>query len=63
MFGHLAPEPLAEYRVHKSSMLRSETDAVANKRALIKDIERRHRWLHIDRNPPDGPKVSDDPPE
>ena len=61
LFGELAPEPLADYRVHQSSMLRSETDAIANKRALIQEIERRHPWLHIDRDPPAGPKVSDDP--
>jgi glycosyltransferase involved in cell wall biosynthesis len=51
-FGQQVPEVLAEYRVHASSMLRSETDLRRNKALLIADIERRHPWLHVDRDPP-----------
>jgi glycosyltransferase involved in cell wall biosynthesis len=63
-FGVFVDEPLAEYRVHGSSMLRSETDLIRNKLRLVNDIERRHPWLHIDRDPPTGPKLPDEePPE
>lgn len=63
LFGAYVAEPLAEYRVHQSSMLRSETDETRNKLRLIKDIERRHPWLRIDRDPPGGPRLPDDEPE
>lgn len=46
-FGEQVAETLAEYRVHKGSMLRSQTDIEENKRLLIADIERRHPWLRV----------------
>jgi glycosyltransferase involved in cell wall biosynthesis len=60
MFGEHLDEAVAEYRVHQSSMLRSETDEIRNKLQLVRDIERRHPWLHIDRSPPSGPSLPDD---
>lgn len=52
--GHFAErlfDVLAGYRVHGGSMLRAETDLIENKRRLIEDLERRHRWLRVDRPP------------
>jgi glycosyltransferase involved in cell wall biosynthesis len=42
---------LAEYRVHKASMLARSTDVQENKLALVADLRRRHPWLRI---PPPG---------
>ncbi|MGC9260460.1 MAG: glycosyltransferase [Phycisphaerae bacterium] len=39
--------PLAEYRVHGSSMLRTQTDIAANKRKAISQMEARHFWLTL----------------
>jgi GT2 family glycosyltransferase/glycosyltransferase involved in cell wall biosynthesis len=39
--------PLAEYRVHGSSMIRMTTLTGRNAPELIADLERRHRWLNI----------------
>jgi GT2 family glycosyltransferase/glycosyltransferase involved in cell wall biosynthesis len=47
MYGEQVAETLADYRVHKGSMLRSQTDIDENKRRLIADIERRHPWLRV----------------
>jgi glycosyltransferase involved in cell wall biosynthesis len=47
LWGEHVPEVLAEYRVHKSSMLASSTDKHGNKRQLIADMHRRHPWLRI----------------
>jgi GT2 family glycosyltransferase/SAM-dependent methyltransferase len=47
MFGEQVPEVLAEYRVHRGSMLRSQTDLENNKRLLIADIQKRHPWLRV----------------
>ena len=41
-------KPVAEYRVHGSSMLRTSTDMTHNKASLVADIERRHPWVEID---------------
>jgi glycosyltransferase involved in cell wall biosynthesis len=49
LWGEHAPEVLAEYRVHRSSMLASSTDKHGNKRQLIADMHRRHPWLRITR--------------
>ncbi len=38
---------LADYRVHKASMLARSTDLQDNKLALIADMHRRHPWLRI----------------
>ncbi|WP_149539135.1 glycosyltransferase [Siccirubricoccus phaeus] len=40
-------EPLAEYRVHASSMLRTVTEMEENKKKLLADMERRHAWLAL----------------
>ncbi len=42
-------EILADYRVHKASMLHTQTDVTANKERLISDLEQRHTWLRIAR--------------
>ncbi len=47
LWGEHVPEVLAEYRVHKTSMLASSTDKHGNKRELIADMHRRHPWLRI----------------
>jgi|GEM_PF-185343 len=39
--------PLAEYRVHGSSMLRTQTDIAANKNKAIAQAESRHPWLTL----------------
>ncbi len=39
--------PLAEYRVHGSSMLRTQTDIAANKLKAITQMESRHFWLTL----------------
>jgi glycosyltransferase involved in cell wall biosynthesis len=40
-------EPAAEYRVHASSMLRTTTEVLDNKRRLVTDMETRHPWLAL----------------
>jgi glycosyltransferase involved in cell wall biosynthesis/SAM-dependent methyltransferase len=47
LFGEQVAEVLAEYRVHNTSMLRSQTDVEGNKRRLLADIHRRHPWLRV----------------
>ena len=39
--------PLADYRVHLASMLRTTTEIEENKIRLVADIERRHPWLSV----------------
>lgn len=39
--------PLAEYRVHDHSMLRTRTDKPENKLDLIRDMHQRHGWLSL----------------
>ena len=48
--GEHVPAVLADYRVHKASMLARSTDVRANKQALIGDMRRRHPWLQIPRS-------------
>ena len=48
-YGQRLLNVLAEYRVHGQSMLHSETEQVRNKERLMRDMERRHAWLRIDR--------------
>jgi hypothetical protein len=43
----LAGEPLAEYRVHRDSMLLSITETRANKPAVMAEITRLHPWLSL----------------
>lgn len=47
LWGQAVGEVLAEYRVHRSSMIHTQTEQRANKRALVEDMERRHPWLRI----------------
>ena len=46
-WGIAVPEILADYRVHRGSMLHTTTDVARNKRELIKELEQRHAWLEI----------------
>ena len=48
MYGQqVGAVPLAEYRVHGSSMLRTQTDIAANKLKAITQMESRHFWLTL----------------
>ncbi|MGI3778225.1 MAG: glycosyltransferase, partial [Janthinobacterium lividum] len=47
LWGEAVPEVLAEYRVHRGSMIHTQTEQRANKRSLVDDMERRHPWLRI----------------
>jgi len=47
LHGEPIPEVLAEYRVHSKSMLRTITDKLDNKKALIQYLEREHPWVRI----------------
>jgi len=62
-FAEQVPEVLAEYRVHGSSMLRSETEVYRNKVRLLEDMERRHPWLRLQRPaaPPAGAAPEPEP--
>jgi GT2 family glycosyltransferase/glycosyltransferase involved in cell wall biosynthesis len=46
-WGLQVPEVLAEYRVHKQSMLSTHTDRHENKLRLIRDLNAGHSWLSI----------------
>jgi GT2 family glycosyltransferase/glycosyltransferase involved in cell wall biosynthesis/SAM-dependent methyltransferase len=46
-WGLQVPEVLAEYRVHKKSMLSTQTDRHENKLKLIRDLNAGHSWLSI----------------
>jgi hypothetical protein len=39
--------PLAHYRVHGQSMLRTVTNAQENTPRLIREMKERHPWLNI----------------
>jgi glycosyltransferase involved in cell wall biosynthesis/SAM-dependent methyltransferase len=58
---HLPGEPLAFYRVHGQSMLRTTTDEAKNKKALIRNLESMHPWLHISTPPQEETKESSPP--
>ncbi len=47
LWGEAVGEVLAEYRVHRGSMIHTQTEQRDNKRALVDDMERRHPWLRI----------------
>ena len=47
--GEHVPDVLADYRVHRASMLARSTDLYENKLSLIADMHRRHPWLRIAR--------------
>lgn len=40
-------EPLAEYRVHGQSMLRTTTDMANKKKTIVHEMEARHPWLTL----------------
>jgi glycosyltransferase involved in cell wall biosynthesis len=44
-------EILADYRVHRASMLHRQTDVRENKEMVAADLEHRHPWLRIARPP------------
>ena len=46
-WGLHVPEVLAEYRVHKQSMLKTQTDQHENKLRLVRDLNAGHNWLSI----------------
>lgn len=48
---HLPGKPMAYYRVHGNSMLRTTTDEYQNKQELIDNLESLHPWLHISTPP------------
>ena len=50
---HAGSQPLAYYRVHEKSMLRTTTDEEDNKHELIDTMEKLHPWLHISTPPKD----------
>ena len=45
--GHMVPEILARYRVHGSSMLRTETDRPEGNSRLRAEMMERHPWLSL----------------
>jgi glycosyltransferase involved in cell wall biosynthesis len=47
LLGVKVPEVLAEYRVHRKSMLHTATDVTDNKTTVIEQLESRHAWLSI----------------
>jgi glycosyltransferase involved in cell wall biosynthesis len=48
-FGLSVPEILADYRVHRASMLHTTTEVHDHKRDLVADLTARHPWLDIGR--------------
>ena len=48
-FGLSVPDVLADYRVHRASMLHTETEVHDHKRILVADLTARHPWLDIGR--------------
>ncbi len=48
-FGVQVPEVLADYRVHRQSMLHTTTEVRDHKNDLIADLTRRHCWVDVPR--------------
>jgi glycosyltransferase involved in cell wall biosynthesis len=46
-FGVSVPEVLAEYRVHKQSMLHTMTEVFDHRQDLVADMRGRHPWLDL----------------
>jgi glycosyltransferase involved in cell wall biosynthesis len=46
-FGVNVPDVLADYRVHKGSMLHTMTEIRDHKNDLVADLKRRHPWLDV----------------
>jgi glycosyltransferase involved in cell wall biosynthesis/SAM-dependent methyltransferase len=58
LFGHAIGErPLADYRVHPGSMIRTVIANPDRLRRLIADIKRRHPWISYVRGEPEGPPM------
>jgi glycosyltransferase involved in cell wall biosynthesis len=49
LFGISVPEVLADYRVHRASMLHTMTEVHDHKRDLVAELTARHPWLDIGR--------------
>ncbi len=49
-WGQQVPETLAEYRLHSTSMLHTQTDIPENKVRVIEQLKARHPWLSIPNN-------------
>jgi glycosyltransferase involved in cell wall biosynthesis len=47
-YGENLPDVLAEYRVHRHSMLRTATDIPGNRAKLAAELRRRHPWVRIE---------------
>lgn len=56
--AHAGSVPLAYYRVHSESMLRTTTDTHDNKQELIGTMQRLHPWLQISTPPEAGSAVT-----
>jgi glycosyltransferase involved in cell wall biosynthesis len=48
-FGVQVPQVLADYRVHRQSMLHTTTEVRDHKNDLVADLQRRHPWLDVPR--------------
>jgi GT2 family glycosyltransferase/glycosyltransferase involved in cell wall biosynthesis len=48
-FGVQVPEILADYRVHRASMLHTMTEIRHHKNDLVADLKRRHPWVDVPR--------------
>jgi glycosyltransferase involved in cell wall biosynthesis len=46
-FGVQVPEVLADYRVHRQSMLHTTTEVRDHKNDLVADMKRRHPWVDV----------------
>jgi glycosyltransferase involved in cell wall biosynthesis len=46
-FGVQVPEVLADYRVHRQSMLHTMTEVRDHKNDLVADLKRRHPWVDV----------------
>jgi glycosyltransferase involved in cell wall biosynthesis len=46
-YGVQVPETLADYRVHRNSMLHTTTEVRDHKNDLVADLTRRHPWLDV----------------
>ncbi len=59
---HVPGEPLAEYRVHTTSMLRTITENPAIKPQVVAQMQQRHPWLRLVDAAPTLPLAGDRPP-
>jgi glycosyltransferase involved in cell wall biosynthesis len=67
LFGVNVPDVLADYRVHKNSMLHTMTEIRDHKNDLVADLKRRHPWLDVPKKEegqgalPPGPPLKTSP--